>query len=259
MGGVGHWRFPPLGPEPTGCTPTGSTPQNFRARTVGNAAAPKRAVSRLAARTLGLSRALWLDQWGYPQSRGRHRWSGGSAVSSGRWLEPSWVCLGLGCLAVESVLSRARCRGVLREQWRRGRAWGNRPGAFLLPWKGKVFLVWVSALARKSDKWWRWWGSQALVGLLLSGLGEDSDALTVIPWVPGNYSNNLCLEKILTINPLYWQRRLADGLPDSERNKADNGRGRGDTSRLSSDSKETSSFSVVCEGVTAKVFVLLGS
>lgn len=33
----------------------------------------------------------------------------------------------------------------------------------------------------------------------------------------------------------------------------------GDTSRLSSDSKETSSFSVVCEGVTAKVFAVLGS
>lgn len=40
-------------------------------------------------------------------------------------------------------------------------------------------------------------------GLLLSGLGVDSDALAVIPWVPGNYSSNRCLRNILTINPLY--------------------------------------------------------
>ena len=38
-------------------------------------------------------------------------------------------------------------------------------------------------------------------GLLLSGLGVDSDALAVIPWVPGNYSSNRCLRNIPTVNP----------------------------------------------------------
>ena len=84
-------------------------------------------------------------------------------------------------------------------------------------------------------------------GLLLSGLGVDSDALAVIPWVPGNYSSNRCLRNILTINPLYWQGRLSDGLSDWERNKTGDGRG---------ERKETSSFSVVCEGVTTHVFCL---
>lgn len=67
-----HWLDTRLGPRL----------KRLCARIPGSAAAPNCAAFRLAARALGLSRALWRGQWGYSQSRSRHCRSGGAAVSS---------------------------------------------------------------------------------------------------------------------------------------------------------------------------------
>lgn len=119
MGGVGHQRIPPPGWVPIGCTPRVHALE-LRAHTAGNATAPERAASRLAVSVLGLSRALWLDQWGYPQSR-----AGIAGVVAQLFPPvgvglPSCVWRRLGFLAVKSLLSGSRCRGVLGDLWRRG-------------------------------------------------------------------------------------------------------------------------------------------
>lgn len=109
MGGVGHQRIPPLGRVPIDCTLHWVHALELRVCTARNAAAPERAASQLAVRVLGLSRAFWLGQWGYLQSR-----AGIAGVVAQLFPPvgvglPSCVWLRLGFLVFESLFSGSRC------------------------------------------------------------------------------------------------------------------------------------------------------